>query len=875
LRKFPKGSSGGLSGMPPSVLLELCKCHGANLLPSITRLCNLFAQGKVPVEPRQYFFGARLIALIKRNGDLRPIAAGDLFRRLTGKILAVLTKSKAAKFFTQHHQIGVGVRDGAAGIVIAARRLARASHKGLRKGRCYFKSDFENAYNSADRVEILDGLWDHFPELYAYAWAAYSIVTFLYFGLHLILSAMGVQQGDPLGSLKFSCLLAIACLRAMAIHLERGGSPIAFEAWYIDDGNFEDRIQSLATYISILEVECAKVGLSLCRRKCEVLCHPEDAEACAAAFPDDMQINNIDSLNTMGAPCGSEEKAEAWATKVIDRASRKSRCIAALADEDPHAAYMLLRYCGGTPLVVFLCRAMGYTPALAQYDECIGKCLEHIMSTAIDNDLMARLRLPMSLGGLGIRFASDIATPAFIASTCSATHTARSLFRGGLLPADFDIQRSARADPVFAQHPKREVILTTLQSHVPEAVLLTDVAADDVDVAANVEEEQVPAAAAAAAAAAAGQPPIATPAAEEAADHHHHHHQHLSGAEEAVPAEVEGEAAEGDAAAAAATADTANTDNAAAAAPPKPATKYQRDWTRSLESARHAAISAVLEAARLTTESDSAFNLRASTAKRRKASCAKGASSYLQIPADLDVANDWDSDFWLAPDEFLALLRFRFNLPLRRDVVECPLCRKAQADIHGDHILTCMGGGYRTRTSNALRQVFADVLYGAGLTVATESKCFHTKPGFRMDVLATDQKHHRYACDVAITHAKMHDVNGYGKDVKVRKYGDAVAAERDMELVPLVVNTMGEWGTPARDFISKFARIFARSVGAHPARGANAIFGLLNATLTVGVARVLTQLTAAASSSVGATTNDTTTATGATTQAHRAVASAC
>ena len=42
-------------------------------------------EGNVPFELRPYFFGAKLIALKKPDGGLRPIAVGNTFRRLSAK----------------------------------------------------------------------------------------------------------------------------------------------------------------------------------------------------------------------------------------------------------------------------------------------------------------------------------------------------------------------------------------------------------------------------------------------------------------------------------------------------------------------------------------------------------------------------------------------------------------------------------------------------------------------------------------------------------------------------------------------------------------------------------------------------------------------
>lgn len=55
------------------------------------------------------------------------------------------------------------------------------------------------------RDVMLTKVRERFPELYPFVWQAYADNSDLYFGGHLIISAEGVQQGDPLGPLLF-CL---------------------------------------------------------------------------------------------------------------------------------------------------------------------------------------------------------------------------------------------------------------------------------------------------------------------------------------------------------------------------------------------------------------------------------------------------------------------------------------------------------------------------------------------------------------------------------------------------------------------------------------------------------------------------------------------
>ena len=73
---------------------------------------NVILEGKVPFELGPYFFGAKLIALKKPDGGLRPIAVGNTFRRLPAKCAGYhVFESRQARY--GNRQIGVGIKRGA------------------------------------------------------------------------------------------------------------------------------------------------------------------------------------------------------------------------------------------------------------------------------------------------------------------------------------------------------------------------------------------------------------------------------------------------------------------------------------------------------------------------------------------------------------------------------------------------------------------------------------------------------------------------------------------------------------------------------------------------------------------------------------------
>ena len=70
---------------------------------------NVIPEGKVLFELRTYFFGAKIIALKKPDGGLRPIVIGNTFRRLSAKCAGYhVFESREARY--GNRQVGVGTK---------------------------------------------------------------------------------------------------------------------------------------------------------------------------------------------------------------------------------------------------------------------------------------------------------------------------------------------------------------------------------------------------------------------------------------------------------------------------------------------------------------------------------------------------------------------------------------------------------------------------------------------------------------------------------------------------------------------------------------------------------------------------------------------
>ena len=108
LASFGPGSAGGISGLMVAHL-QLPEGPGSlRLWRALATCASLFAWDTLPREVNRVMAGSRLIAIPKKTpGEARPIAVGNVVRRIAGKCLIRRLQVQAAADLWPH-QLGVG-----------------------------------------------------------------------------------------------------------------------------------------------------------------------------------------------------------------------------------------------------------------------------------------------------------------------------------------------------------------------------------------------------------------------------------------------------------------------------------------------------------------------------------------------------------------------------------------------------------------------------------------------------------------------------------------------------------------------------------------------------------------------------------------------
>ena len=129
----------------------------------------------------------------KKGGGLRPIAVGEVLRRLTSKCLSKCVKDEAFQTLTPL-QVGVGVKVGCETVVHAVSRI-QEDPAIQPSDKWTLLLDFSNAFNSISRSHMFMEIQARIPILTPWMESCYGTQPFLHLGDHTILSSSGVQQG--------------------------------------------------------------------------------------------------------------------------------------------------------------------------------------------------------------------------------------------------------------------------------------------------------------------------------------------------------------------------------------------------------------------------------------------------------------------------------------------------------------------------------------------------------------------------------------------------------------------------------------------------------------------------------------------------------
>ena len=423
IRSFNPGSAAGPDRLSPQHLKELISKQtgeaGAHLLDALTALSNTMLAGAIPDSVCPVLYGANLLALNKPGGGIRPIAVGNVFRRLVAKSVVRLVGEEIGVKL-RPTQLGFGTPGGCEAAIHATRRYL--SQAGEILPRVLLKLDYKNAFNTIRRDYLLRVVRKELPQLYPLVWQFYSSPTKLFFGTSIIQSATGVQQGDPLGPALFSMSIMDLLHRLTA----------QLNIWYLDDGTLGGSSEEVfADFKSIID-HSPSLGLELNLSKCELFIagmptnEVEETLAKFRSVAPAIQQMQCETASLLGAPLTTA----AMPLLLQEKTAALENMVSRLHLLQAHDAVYLLRNCFAIPKMLHLLRTSPTwkaTEELARFDCTVRQALQDICNIRLDDTMWSQASLPTSKGGLGVRQAVDLTLPAFLSSTHATKQLVLSL----------------------------------------------------------------------------------------------------------------------------------------------------------------------------------------------------------------------------------------------------------------------------------------------------------------------------------------------------------------------------------------------------------------------------------------------------------------
>ena len=372
--------------------------------------CSKLLRGEIPQHARDLLFTANLTALRKKDGGIRPIAVGNVFRRLASKIAAKRVIPELRRQLPPV-QLGVGVSGGCEAAAHAVRDFVQSSV--VPGNNVLVKLDMKNAFNTVRRDHFLEVCSSRAPSILRLASTVYATSSHLVIGNETILSETGVQQGDPLGPVLFA-LAVVEIARSVR-------SPI--NIWYLDDATIGGPAESVCEDLRRIIPMLSDIGLEVNPTKSEaskVSCDnfQNVLLAIESALPG-VTVTEREDLSILGAPID----INGCRTGVLKAVERLSTMSSRLESIDAEPAFFLLRNCLSMPRLLFKLRSsLCYRlhAELTQFDKTLRQAASTVCNVNFDDTRWQQSTLPVAHGGLGLSLAVNVSLPAY-ASSLSAT----------------------------------------------------------------------------------------------------------------------------------------------------------------------------------------------------------------------------------------------------------------------------------------------------------------------------------------------------------------------------------------------------------------------------------------------------------------------
>ncbi|KAF2901127.1 hypothetical protein ILUMI_05057 [Ignelater luminosus] len=227
---------------------------------------------------------------------------------------------------------------------------------------------------------------------------------------HCILSQVGAQQGDPAGPFLF-CLVIQAVIENLNSELN---------VFYLDDGTLDGNPNTVLQNLDTIIKSCWNLGLQINLSKSELYFCSTYKKGVHESFNQLSPGIKVlqDDVTLLEALLNVQSIA-----KLLNQKHDEIRLLfSRLKFLQSHIAYFLLRNCFSIPKLTYLLRtspAWAAIEIINAVDRSIKVAFESISNISFDEQQWCIASLPIKFGEFGLRKASDIMLPVFLASVNS------------------------------------------------------------------------------------------------------------------------------------------------------------------------------------------------------------------------------------------------------------------------------------------------------------------------------------------------------------------------------------------------------------------------------------------------------------------------